>query len=454
MPPSLEDEGDQESARRYGPPKKPLTPNQLGRIAQSFGIAIPDLPHPLPFASTSTSNRYHRSSTPTRNSPYLLTVIPPWTLLHSNPGDEKRRRWKSGRLLPLQPTIGSMLLCIAREYGLPSTSGLSLYLVVTPSSHSSSASTSTLSSDECSGPLISPSTWSTLFSSHISAATASRAASPVHTPRAQQEKDVAFPPSPLSLVEKHAKRNRLYSLASAVIEPTTAADGQLPGPIPSPAALPPTPRSTSTTTTLASSVVGTVEFDIDLDVATWFDEWRRNGRIHRRAASSSSDSDVAAHRGKRQLRLVRKMKDDKSRTPSFGQSSEVDSSESHVVSIPTGDTTLVTDVAEDELTRGKYELRYAHTAERTLTVHDHPGMISVSPSFDQFTESDLAGHEFEPDLLAVSQTEGPARGLEDLLASPIELEKVQLERVRMANEPKRGSGVVMAEELDDLERSE
>jgi hypothetical protein len=72
---------------------------------------------------------------------------------------------------------------------------------------------------------------------------------------------------------------------------------------------------------------------------------------------------------------------------------------------------------------------------------------------DQFTEADTSRDDVDPRFLVPEIVEVDGRNIEDLLASPIELDKVQLERVRMADGPKRGSGLVMAEELDDLERS-
>lgn len=393
-----------EDERRYAPPKRPLTPGQLGRIAQSFGIVIPSLPAPSP---TSSPSRTVGAIAPTRGSPYLLTVIPPLNLLSSE-GEDKKRRWKRGRLLPLQPTIGSMLLCIAREYGLPSTLGVSLYLVV-PSSSSASSSSSTASVDECAGPLISPSTWSTLFSNYLHTAP-SRSSSPSQTPTKTHGglgRDVPFPPSPLSLVEKHStKRDRLHSFNSSID----------PGPMPPAhglaAALPPTPGSTTTQMMLGSQIVGTIEFDVDPDMAPWLGAWKRSGKGHRRMHSTLSDSGIPVRDGRRQLRLVQKVEDDRARGKGidFG-SRDGDSVES------TADTTLVT---EDE-------------AE--------------------------VGGDMVPELLVEQQTGSTMLGgelgvpMDDFLASPIELEKAQMERVRMADGAKRASGLVMAEQLDDLERS-
>ena len=79
--PEVEDEYT-EVERNYRPPQKPLSPRQLGRIAQAFGIEVPSLPTPTstsgsppPRSASALSSRQ-----PTRPSPFLLTVIPPISL--------------------------------------------------------------------------------------------------------------------------------------------------------------------------------------------------------------------------------------------------------------------------------------------------------------------------------------------------------------------------------------
>lgn len=196
-------------------------------------------------------------------------------------------------------------------------------------------------------------------------------------------------------------------------------------------------------------IAGTIEFDVDPNVAIWLDEWRRSGRGHRRKASSLSDSGASITGGKRQLRLVKKVEDAKSRNERLDPHS--------VASLNGGRSRAATSSISSErsLQEADLNVRFGDRTGRRLSIqHPLPGLISVSPSMDQFTESDQTKDTIDPSLLAPEIVEVDGRNIEDLLASPIELDKVRLERVRMADGPKRGSGLVMAEELDDLERSE
>jgi hypothetical protein len=177
--------------------------------------------------------------------------------------------------------------------------------------------------------------------------------------------------------------------------------------------MPPTPGSTFTQSTLGSQIVGTIEFDVDPETATWLVDWKRSGRGHRRMNSALSDSGIPIRGGRRQLKLMQKVEDDRSR----GRAIDFGARDGESVE-STADTTLVT---EDEADAG------ANPVPEVLV--------------EQQTGSTMLGEE-----LGVP--------LDEFLASPIELEKAQMERVRMADGSKRGSGLVMAEELDDLERSE
>lgn len=146
--------------------------------------------------------------------------------------------------------------------------------------------------------------------------------------------------------------------------------------------------------------------------------------------------------GKKQLRLVRKVEDAKSRENHFDPSYSTDVENSTVIRVAAAE--------EDDP-----QIRYGDRTARRLSIqHPIEGLISVSPSMDQFTETDQSRDEIDPNFLVPDVVEVDGRNIEDLLASPIELDKVRLERVRMADGTKRGSGLVMAEELDDLERSE
>ncbi|OCF37088.1 hypothetical protein I316_00993 [Kwoniella heveanensis BCC8398] len=465
--------------RHYGPPKKPLNPHQLGRIAQSFGVIIPHLPQqPTPISPTnqrplSPASSYSQiarpkgrlspllgSQAPTRPSPFLLSVIPPLSLLPPTPAAtpeqalKTAKRWRRGRLLPLQPTLGSMLVCIAREYGLPSTVGLGVYLVLPGGlsrgvgSSSSAGSSYSSESDEPSGPLVSSSTWSTLFAPHLVQATsttfASRSSTPSHTPMkgsiGHLDAEAPYPPSPLSMALKSSTsqptslghRPKVRSLSTEPLsKPPDMSHTSHPSTSSSTAMLPPTPASLGTLDTSAPSpnpIVGTIEFDVDMDEATWFEDWRRSGGITRHKRTLTAGS--AGGRGMKELELVNRAADER---PRFLKDLDVNR--------PTPE-------------------------RRRLSVEAHNlQVVSASASFSEFSddvtpddEEKLEQRRASEGMLAVGDADA-----KDLLASPIELELVDegglvgslnastsLKVQEILD--KRGSGLVMAEQLDDLEK--
>ncbi|GAA5892640.1 uncharacterized protein JCM6883_007422 [Sporobolomyces salmoneus] len=109
------------------------------------------------------------------SSRYLLTVIPPSHLPHDPPhprtnpqcsGYGPPEHFKRGTLVPLYPTLSSQLAAIAREYGLPSTGGLVLYLLSTwdPSSSVPQPLPGSAGFAGEGGPRISEAAWSLLWS--------------------------------------------------------------------------------------------------------------------------------------------------------------------------------------------------------------------------------------------------------------------------------------------------
>ncbi|RSH93524.1 hypothetical protein EHS25_007882 [Saitozyma podzolica] len=431
--------GDEEqTSRRYPPPKQPLSPRQLGRIAQSFGIVIPSLPFspsptsspnlltasPTLSAASASSSRLPTisHSTSISHSPYLLAVVPPLSLLNlsastAEDAEKRSKRWRRGRLIPLQPTLGGMLLAIAREFGLPSTQGIDVYLAQTetPRSISSASSSASFGSvEEASGPLISAQTWTTLFSTYLHGSV-SRGSTPATTPR------------------KSSSIGRDRRLAS--------------------------PRA----------IVGTIEFDVDRDVASWFDEWSRLGPESSRTRKLSSVSDGGV--GIRELRLVRKVKDktatpflrelDRNRTRTRALTPETSSSSSRR---PSDDTTQV-DHLFPSYSSEYAKLQRSQSQKRgTPSRIDPTRAMSASGSFGEFpedegtaTESDTVAEDSGADVSGDLLDPGKVA---DLLASPIQLEDdapiVVLPSRKLAELrqelDKRGSAVVMSDELDDLEK--
>lgn len=393
-PETMEDEENvglvQEGSRRerertYRPPQKPLSPQQLGRIAQSFGIEVPSLPTPPPSASQSQLSpaRSVSPAPPTRSSSCLLTVIPPISLLPpstSAASHEGMKRWRRGRLIPLQPTIRSMLLAIAREYGLPSTKGINLYLV--NSQQRSAASSSSELSDEP-GPRISSSTWTSLFAPQV--ASVSRTSTPSGSPQrlgTLPNRD-RMPHSPLSPFSD-VLPSRSGHLPDHSFLPTPTK------PFSRDSTLPLTPSSTGTPTSASSPVIGTIEFDVDPEEATWLSSFQSSGR--RRNLSTASEGG-----GVRQLRLLARSHDDR---PRFLKELDVNAYPDNTT--PTSD-------------EGSFAIK-------------SPDETDDSIEFSDASLQEASGDE---------------------LLAPLELSKEMISAI-----DKRGSGIVMSEQLDDLERSE
>ena len=84
-------------------------------------------------------------------------------------------------------------------------------------------------------------------------------------------------------------------------------------------------------------------------------------------------------------------------------------------------------------------------------------VLSTSVSFGVFTDADTSGeieaqHQMDE---VMSMLHGPEMESDELLAGPIELELVEEEgpaQARLTKAEKRGSGLVMSEQLDDLEK--
>ncbi|KAI0803172.1 hypothetical protein BC629DRAFT_1591260 [Irpex lacteus] len=146
----------------WAPPRTPLSPHRLAKLANVLGVPTPiPATHPhvfsvsssTPSASPSPSPLPHemirRSPTPSAvsspamntfsTSKYMLHVIPPMSLPHDTDDTELtpppptasgyHSQFQRGVLVPLYSTFQSQLAAIAREYALPSTSGIELFLV-------------------------------------------------------------------------------------------------------------------------------------------------------------------------------------------------------------------------------------------------------------------------------------------------------------------------------------
>jgi hypothetical protein len=479
----LDGETEQEE-RSYPPPKKPLSPQQLGRIAQSFGIAMPSLPLPSPTLSMSpsspSSSRFPSNhALPTRHthSSFLLAVIPPINLLDydpsSRPSADKIRKWRRGRLLTLQPTIGGMLLAISRDFGLPSTLGISLYLV------QSTGQGGIPTSDEPTGPLISPQIWSTLFATHIHQSNStsrpiSRSSTPSHTPSKGSGVlgKEQYPPSPLSMVEELDRKRSLST------EPPLPSHSHSVTSSSSSSGLPLTPASATTAIPPIANnpVVGTIEFEIDPELAPWLDGARRKSlnvgveSRHRRKISTLSEGGnesvlSSSTSGMKELRLPKKMKDGRMRfLKEMDPNVDDEMDDIFGGSFRSANTSLSRDESDrslgDDMSGRLFESLRPPREKRLSLRSGHGGMgaMSQSASFDEL-QVDEGG---ETSLGAEGEEVDVVKEMDDMVSM---LENAGLEEekrgeligrvIQVRDEvDKRGSGIVMAEQLDDLERSE
>ncbi len=173
-------------------PRSPLPPHRLAKLVNALGISAPvppfhppsDPAHPASPLSTSLSPEARRSPVPslasTSNSPapslhskFLLHVVPPSHIPHESNSSETfeltpppssasgyHTQFQRGTLVPLLPTLQGQLWAIAKEYALPSTVGMILYLV--SSAPSPNPDTTLTSSDEP-GPRLSEDIWKHLW---------------------------------------------------------------------------------------------------------------------------------------------------------------------------------------------------------------------------------------------------------------------------------------------------
>lgn len=458
----------------YPPPKKPLTPYQLARIAGTFGIVVPSLPLPSPTPvspaprevslspSTSQTDRPSPMRSPypaQRHSPFLLTVVPPLLLLPTTtvaltPLEvrKRERKWRRGTLMPLQPTLGGMLLCIAREYGLPSTNGIHVYLVLNsfsslPSSPDPPASSDRKeeSDDEPDGPRVSNQTWSTLFSTYLAqnsvTGNISRSPTPLQTPVKDGERDVPFltsPPGQRRNFAKGALKKRRHSLSLSTLASVSRGTGHSIDfaatniPLASTPSIPLTP-TTIPISSFTDPIVGAIEFDIDLEEATWYESWKKRGGGRRWKRTLREEE--APESGKKELDLVKKreaIESEEEQRPRFLK--ELEAARVPSPAAPSEPVLEQISVEEDES-------QSTSTAQESDSVLDHDAEIS--------------------NVVKLLDAQGVKR--EDLLQSPIQLgwsnergpdigPSPAVRRVQEALD-KRWSGLVMSEQLDDLEKS-
>lgn len=340
----------------WAPPRSPLPPHRLAKLANALGVSTP-LPAMTLSASLLSSSRIHlgnplspsntdlpcRSVTPSTatalnlvspvQSKYLLHVIPPVHLPHEPDTSDTSElalppstasgyhtQFRRGTLVALQSTLKAQLVVIAREYALPSTMGIVLYLV-TASPLSSQNSPMPFPSPTLGdagggepGPRLSEEIWKHIWTRVLrvereEVIALSRSATPnpfglglavdpncppqslrplVTPTRTEQPSPLAYPVTPSSTassVSDTRSHDKSASASSPHSEPNTPdtshssdhapPDIELPG-LNSPSIIP---------------ILAKVEFDIDRRKATWYEPWVRSRRMKRTESPSSHRSD-------------------------------------------------------------------------------------------------------------------------------------------------------------------
>ncbi|KAH7907035.1 hypothetical protein BJ138DRAFT_1070818 [Hygrophoropsis aurantiaca] len=391
------------SAPTWGSPRNPLPPHRLAKLANALGVSTPlpatgtfgsflspsatfpasasslhppDHPwrSPTPSsASTHNIGSYTASSQP--QSKFLLHVIPPLHLPHDSDASDSSEltpppsnasgyhsQFRRGTLVALQSSLQAQLGVIAKEYALPSTIGLILYLVTAPSQSRQASPMPFQSSgggddmiDEP-GPRLSEDIWKHIWlrvlkaereetashSLHPRSATPNNFGLGLHVDRnghrplvtrteTPQPQILGYPitPSPsttassMSDLRSHSKSAPPSSSSLTHSEPDTpdtsrSSDHDAPGldlpGLDSPSIIP---------------ILAKVEFDIDRRKAGWYEPWVRSRRMNhaKRAESRSSNRTRSNSRaegesvseGKRprfDLKLVERMQAASS-TPNF-----------------------------------------------------------------------------------------------------------------------------------------
>lgn len=316
---SPEDMGDGQFATEFSIPlanrypgvakTMPLSPHRLARLANSFGVSTP-VPHSAPPNSGSrrsvSSGSYSRSRVTTATR-LLLHVIPPAHLPSDAPATSSapgyHHQMRRGTLIPLHATLQGQLGAIAREFNLPSTGGIVVYLLDARDDDMA---------EEFFGPKISDEAWKLLWSRALQVDREETARSFLTVERMHSS-----PPSPVSMEDGdspdsptvpgnteldssgpsdsralrplrtgqtiRAMPSSTTLSSTASMHSTNSSSSRRPS-LPSQSAPPRSITSSpamSTTTTsrsfFASPVVGKIEFDIDRRKATWYEPWlRRN----------------------------------------------------------------------------------------------------------------------------------------------------------------------------------
>ncbi|KAJ7805202.1 hypothetical protein B0H14DRAFT_2881325 [Mycena olivaceomarginata] len=313
---------------------------------------MPAIHTPSPMLSPSYNgsspalDQYRRSPTPSSasafgfspaTSKYLLHVIPPIHLPHDSDSFDSdltpppstasgyHTQFRRGTLVPVHSTFQSQLGAIAKEYALPSTAGLILYLVSQPRNNSSPPPSEKSFANEFDepGPRLSEDIWRHLWTrvvkSEIRDEVSSSLAAPPLLGLALNNRSTPYLPQahqayPLPLLSTNTGALSLH--APFTPSPTTpSSTSELPARFhtksapPSSSSAPsrsPSEAETPDTSQAAPSsradsldlpglhadalipILAKVEFDIDRRKAAWYEPWLRSRRMNHAKRKNSA----------------------------------------------------------------------------------------------------------------------------------------------------------------------
>ena len=322
-------------------PRSPIPPHRLAKLVNAFGISAPRSPSdPAPLPSqlspearrspvpsfTSTSS----SPAPLSQSKFLLHVVPPLHIPHESGASENfeltpppssasgyHTQFNRGTLVPLLPTLQGQLWAIAKEYALPSTAGLILYLVSSvPSPNPDTTSPTTSTTPDEPGPRLSEDIWKHLWTRV--AKFESESYSHAITPNSSVGLGFGYggPPSPLFPQPSNTLRPLLSSShvapqsfplpltptgsTASSNPPTQATSETSQSEVDSPdSSLPSASRAATLdlpglTSPSIIPILAKVEFDIDKRRAAWYGPWIRSRKLNHQkrenCARTSSES--------------------------------------------------------------------------------------------------------------------------------------------------------------------
>ena len=309
------------SAHSSGHARKALAPHRQRQILESLGYMVPS-PSPSPArARPLVTNRsaYDIGASSLRPLSFLLSVQPSPDFLDFTEGSASSSSATASqyspktKLLPLQPTHAYMLESIAREFGLPSTKGITLHVLATGSiardlGPSSSHPTSTTLKEEHLGSEITPQAWPIFFRPYTQrrpSQSSFRSLSTLPTPHKWNTSDSApFTPPHLT------KRANLSSFTDPA-DPASLllTESDLPDIF--------TPASLVSRLPADHPVIGAIMFHVDRSNAPWLEVWSFRSTLNerenhssptplnaQRSVSGPAYSSVKVTGGLRPLRLV------------------------------------------------------------------------------------------------------------------------------------------------------